>query len=404
MKILVVCQYYYPEQFRINDICETLVSLGHDVTVLTGLPNYPQGKIYQGYHWPKRKFEVISGVKVVRVPIIGRGNSFIRLALNYVSFLLSATVKTFFLERDFDVVFVYQLSPITMAVPALLYKKLTRKKVLLYCLDIWPESIAAAGLTQSSYIYKLLLTISRKIYKSVDHVLVSSYSFIKYLNEVIGLELKSIKYLPQYAEKIYSLEVNHVTKKKEEEDMVNLLFAGNIGEMQSVDTIIRAAAELREIHNLKWHIVGDGSARLKCEELVRSLGLEDKVIFYGHRPVSEMPYFFSKASALLVTLKNNEFISYTLPGKVQSYMVAGKPIIGAINGEARRVIEESGCGLCCDAEDYKALASIVRQFISMPEKHKEFSLNSRRYYEHNFTKDSFMNNLLTDLNQLKERC
>jgi glycosyltransferase involved in cell wall biosynthesis len=400
MKILVVSQYYYPEQFRITDICETLVSLGHEVVVLTGLPNYPQGKIYPGYTWPKRRYEVISGVKVIRVPIIGRGNNFIRLAMNYVSFLLTATIKTLFLKKDFDIVFVYQLSPITMAIPALLYKKLTGKKVLLYCLDIWPESIAAAGLGQSSYIYKFLLAISRKIYKNVDRILVSSYSFIKYFKDIIGIELKPINYLPQHAEEQYYLDLKHATKEKGDKGTVNLLFAGNIGEMQSVETIIRAAAELREIDQLKWHIVGDGSARLKCEELVKRLDLEDKVIFYGHRPVSEMPQFFSMASALLVTLKNNEFISYTLPGKVQSYMAAGKPIIGAINGEARRVIEESGCGLCCDAEDYKALANIVRQFISIPEKHKEFALNSRKYYEENFTKDIFIKGLLNHLNKL----
>jgi glycosyltransferase involved in cell wall biosynthesis len=400
MKILVVSQYYHPEQFRITDICETLVSLGHEVVVLTGLPNYPQGKIYPGYTWPKRRYEVISGVKVIRVPIIGRGNNFIRLAMNYVSFLLTATIKTLFLKKDFDIVFVYQLSPITMAVPALLYKKLTGKKVLLYCLDIWPESIAAAGVGQSSYIYKFLLAISRKIYKNVDRILVSSYSFIKYFKDIIGIELKPINYLPQHAEEQYYLDINHATREKEDKGTVNLLFAGNIGEMQSVETIIRAAAELRGIDQLKWHIVGDGSARLKCEELVKHLELEDKVIFYGHRPVSEMPQFFSMASALLVTLKNNEFISYTLPGKVQSYMAAGKPIIGAINGEARRVIEESGCGLCCDAEDYKALANIVRQFISMPEKHKEFALNSRKYYEENFTKDIFIEGLLNHLNKL----
>ncbi|BDG37657.1 glycosyltransferase family 4 protein [Saccharococcus caldoxylosilyticus] len=404
MKILVVSQYYHPEQFRITDICETLVSLGHEVVVLTGLPNYPQGKIYPGYTWPKRRYEVISGVKVIRVPIIGRGNNFIRLAMNYVSFLLTATIKTLFLKKDFDIVFVYQLSPITMAIPALLYKKLTGKKVLLYCLDIWPESIAAAGIGQSSYIYKFLLAISRKIYKNVDRILVSSYSFIKYFKDIIGIELQPINYLPQHAEEQYYLDINHATREKGDKGTVNLLFAGNVGEMQSVETIIRAAAELRAIDQLKWHIVGDGSARLKCEELVKHLGLEDKVIFYGHRPVSEMPQFFSMASALLVTLKNNEFISYTLPGKVQSYMAAGKPIIGAINGEARRVIEESGCGLCCDAEDYKALANIVKQFISIPEKHKEFALNSRKYYEENFTKDIFIKGLLNNLNKLIERC
>jgi glycosyltransferase involved in cell wall biosynthesis len=400
MKILVVCQYYYPEQFRINDICESLVFLGHDVTVLTGLPNYPQGKIYPGYRWFKKRIECISGVQVLRVPLVGRGKNTIRLALNYVSFAFMASIRTLLLPKDFDVIYIYQLSPITMALPALLYKKLTNKKVLLYCLDIWPESIAAAGIGSSSIAYRMLLGISRRIYRGVDQVAVTSQSFVKYLEEIIGLDRKKIQYIPQYAEELYSANFDTVGTPKDEN--INLLFAGNIGEMQGVETIIRAAAELQDMNNIKWHIVGDGSARVKCEELANKLGISERVTFYGHRPVSEMPYFFAKASALLVTLKNDRFISYTLPGKIQSYMAAGKPIIGAINGEAKQVIEASGCGLCCPAEDYQALADIIRQFVCEPEKHSEFSLSSRKYYESHFDKSVFLQRTLKTLRELKD--
>lgn len=399
MNILIVCQYYYPEQFRVVDICETLSLIGNDITVLTGLPNYPRGKILPEYRWFRKRQEIVNGVNVIRVPIIGRGNSFVRLALNYISFVVTSVLKVLFMKKSFDVVFVYQLSPVTMVVPALLYKKLTGKKVLLYCLDIWPESIAVAGIGHSSIIYKLLLSLTRKIYQNVDKVLVSSRYFIDYLSDVIGLEKNSIDYLPQYAEEIYLTKCENV---HETDENINLLFAGNIGEMQSVETIIKAAAEIREIQNIKWHIVGDGSARIKCEELVKKLNLENSIIFYGHRPMTEMSVFYSKSAALLVTLKDDTFISNTLPGKIQSYMAAGKPIIGAVNGEARTVIEESGCGLCCVAEDYIGLAKNVKRFISEIKNHKEYASNARKYYEDHFSKDTFIVGFVNELNQLIE--
>ena len=404
MKILVVCQHYYPEQFRINDICCTLASLGYDVTVLTGLPNYPEGKIYAGYRWFKRRKEIISGVKVIRVPVIARGKNLIRRSLNYISFAINAAIKVLFLERDYDVVFVYQLSPVTMAIPALVYKKLTNTKVYLYCLDLWPESLLAGGIKPSSIIYKIFLHISKKIYNNVNSISVTSLCFIDYFSKVIGLNKADIKYLPQYVEDIY-ITVNRENKKTDNSDTINLLFAGNIGKMQSVETIIRAAAELRDEPNIKWHIVGDGSEREKCEKLAKSLGLlGNNVIFYGQRPISEMPEFYSKASAFLVTMKDNGFISYTLPGKIQSYMAAGKPIIGAINGEAQRIIRESNCGLCCAAEDYKSLAKLVKQFVNEKEKHYEYSQNAIDYYNKHFRKDAFISNLLEDLKRLsKER-
>lgn len=398
MKILVVCQYYWPEPFRISDICESLISMGHEVVVLTGIPNYPKGKIYPGYEWPRKCRETISGVKIVRVPLIPRGRNFVQLAMNYVSFVLISCIIVLFFKHDFDVVYVHQLSPVTMALPALLYKKITGKKVLLYCLDIWPESIVAANITRSSHIYSLLLFISRWIYHSADLVCVSSNSFIQYFRKSIKLDVGDNKYLPQFAEDLYmSVSSGDV---KSPEGIVRFLFAGNIGEMQSVETIILAASKLKDLENVQWHIVGDGSARKRCENMTQELGLMDRVFFYGYRPVTEMPVFFSKASALLVTLKKNDNISYTLPGKVQSYMAAGKPLIGAIDGEAKKIIQEAGCGLCCGAEDHKALAELVRKFISEPGKVKEYSSNSLKYYENNFKKSVFMRRLVSMFQEL----
>jgi glycosyltransferase involved in cell wall biosynthesis len=400
MNILVISQHYYPEQFRITDICESLVTEGHKVTVLTGLPNYPHGKVYSGYRSKEKRQEIINGVKVVRTPIIPRGNNILGLTLNYLSFAFNASLKVLFLKKNYDVVYVYQTSPVTMAIPALFYKKLTGKKVIHYCLDLWPESIAAVGIKNKSIIYKILLMISRKIYNSADQIHITSELFANYFKNIIKLkDLKKIEYRPQYAEDLY--EINQEISRVENRKPINLLFAGNIGRMQSVETIILAAAELKNIDHIKWHIVGDGSDRMNCEKLVVELGLEEKVIFYGQKPVEEMPSFFDMASALLVTLKDNEFISYTMPGKVQSYMAAGKPVLGAINGETKRVIEESKCGLCCKAEDYKEFAKKVRRFALNTEMHNFYKENARIYYETYFAKNIFIKKLNDTLMEMR---
>ncbi|MRS02976.1 glycosyltransferase WbuB [bacterium] len=398
MKILVVCQYYKPEPFRISDICESLVTMGHEVVVLTGMPNYPTGKIYPGYKWCKKRLEAISGVKVIRVPLIPRGQNFVQLAMNYISFALTSCIQILFLKRDFDVVYAHQLSPVTMALPALLYKKITGKKVALYCLDIWPESIVAASITRSSILYSLSLVVSRWIYHAADSICVSSFPFIQYLKETIRLDVAYKNYLPQFAENLYlSIPSDDYALPVGKQ---RFLFAGIIGEMQSVETIIRAASKLKDLKNIEWHIVGDGSARKRCENLTRELGLTDRVFFYGQRPANEMPGFFSKASALLVTLKKNDCISYTLPGKVQSYMAAGKPVIGAIDGATKEIIQEAGCGLCCDAENHEALALLIRKFVSEPWKVESYSSNSLKYYEEHFSKSVFMKHLVSNLQDL----
>jgi glycosyltransferase involved in cell wall biosynthesis len=388
MKLVVVCQYFYPEQFKVNDICFELVKRGYDVTVLTGLPNYPSGIIPKDYRWFKRRHEDINGVRVIRSSLVARGQGKLRLVLNYLSFAVCASVKALFLKKDFDLILVYQLSPVTMALPALLLKKLTGKPVLLYCQDLWPESIVAAGLKTEGFIYMTLLELSRYIYKRADKLAISSKLFAKYFKEVIGIN-GDIQYLPVYAESLFE----NIKKKCTETNIINLVFAGNIGEMQSVETIIHAANELKDVDMLKWHIVGDGSNRAICEIMVKELGLSN-VVFYGQRPIDAMPEFYSMADAFLVTLKANKEISYTLPNKVQSYMAAGKPIFGAIDGETRLVIEEAGAGLCCNAEDYIALAEIIRGFAFNTEKHNVMGENALKYYQEHFGKKKFMKSLI----------
>jgi len=399
MKILVICQYFYPEQFRINDICFTLAELGHDVTVLTGLPNYPQGIILKDYRWLKKHREIINGVMVIRVPLIGRGRSKFKLALNYISYAVSASIYVLFMKKEYDVVWAYQLSPVTMVVPAILYRQLTGKKILLYCLDLWPENVVASGISKNSKVFKSLYRLSRWIYSKADKIAISSSLFSKYFKEVHKLK-NPTEYLPAYAEGLFENIDSH--KEGRESGPVNLVFAGNIGEMQSVETIIRAAGKLMYDPDIHWHIVGCGSSMEKCQKLADKLGLEDETVsFYGHKPLSEMPSFYTMADAFLVTLSANEIVSYTLPGKVQSYMATGKPILGAIGGETRRILQEARCGLCCGAEDYEGLAQIVVQFAAEKDQHVIYGKKAREYYDRNFRKDTFINKLLSMLEELK---
>ncbi|MEB2492988.1 glycosyltransferase family 4 protein [Peribacillus frigoritolerans] len=387
MKVLVICQYFFPEQFRVNDICFELAKEGNEVTVLTGLPNYPSGIVDKKYRGLKRRNEQINGVNVIRSSLIGRGKGVKKLALNYASFALTATWKALFLKKDFDLILVYQLSPVTMGLPGILLKKITKKPLILYCHDLWPESIASAGISPNSKLYSILLKLSKWIYKSADKILTSSKLFEEYFKNTLDIH-DSIIHLPVYAEELFE----NIKEVEHHDETINLVFAGNIGEMQSVETIIYAANEIKEERNIRFHIVGDGSSRKKCEELVDSLSLNN-VIFHGQHPITEMPKFYEMADAFLITLKANKAISYTLPNKVQSYMAAGKPILGSIDGETNIVINEANCGICSRAEDYHEFALSIRKFATEIDNHNVYGENARRYYDNNFSKKVYMENL-----------
>ena len=394
MKILVVCQYYYPEPFRITDICEELVKKGHEVTVLTGIPNYPEGEIYQGYGYSKKKEEIKNGVNIKRCFTIPRKKGIIYRFLNYYSFAISSTINVLLNKiktkenKEFDIVLVNQLSPVMMAYAGIFYKKRYNKKLILYCLDLWPESLVTGGIKRDSLIFKVFHKVSQKIYKNCDQILVTSKMFIEYLSKEFEITKDKIGYLPQYAENLFKPE----DCKKKNNGTIDLMFAGNIGKAQSVETIIKAANECRDIENLRWHIVGDGSELENMKNLVKRLELSS-VIFYGRKQLEEMPSFYSMADAMLITMEKNPIISMTLPGKIQTYMAAGKPIIGAIDGESSLIIKESCCGYCGEAENYKELSKNVRKFIDDISKKEIIGKNSFLFYQTNFNKDIFFNKL-----------
>lgn len=389
MRILCICQYYRPEPFRIADICEELVRRGHEVTVITGTPNYPEGRIYPGYENGKKSQELLNGVRVYRCRIHPRKTGALHRLWNYYSFVYQSLKHIKKTDDAFDVVFINQLSPVMMAKAGIKYARKKHIRSVLYCLDLWPESLNAVGIG-GGLIYRWFDRESRSVYRKVDSILTSSRAFDVYFRE--HFEIKNVQYLPQYAETIFSPE----QCRKKPNGSVDLMFAGNVGLAQSMDTILKAAVMCKDIENLKWHIVGDGKDLARCADSANKL--KAPIIFWGRRPESEMPRYYAMADAMLVTMKKERSFSLTLPGKVQSYMAAGKPIIGAVDGETARVIGDAHCGMCCPAEDAVKLAQIVRQFTKKVSQTEVYSRNALQYYERNFAKNRFFAELEKALN------
>lgn len=386
MKILVVCQYYWPEPFRISDICEAMACRGHQVTVVTGTPNYPEGKIYPGYEGRAHQDEVVRGVRVLRCPIHPRKKGALHRFWNYYSFVFSSKRYLSKLTEDFDVVFINQLSPVMMAEGALQWAGKHGKKCILYCLDLWPESLKAGGIQPGSPIYRVFLGISRRIYRQADRILITSRSFSDYFQSVLGIAPDKLTYLPQYAEDLFE----EIPESSADSSVCNVLFAGNVGEMQSVETIVAAARKLQDEPHIHLHIVGDGSALAHCRRIGDRLA---NLTFHGRKALSEMPAYYAMADAFLVTLAADPGISATLPGKVQSYMAAGKPLIGAVNGETEAVIADADCGLCGPAEDADTLAEHIRAMAADADARIRWGENGRRYYQSHFRKGSFLRQL-----------
>ena len=394
-KILVICQYYKPEPFRISDICEEMVRRGHEVHVVTGYPNYPEGVLYDGYGKGKHIDEVIKGVRIHRCYTIPRKTGTINRMLNYYSYAITSVAYVLSKKciasdgKSFDTVFCNQLSPVMMAHAAIAYKRKYKVPAIMYCLDLWPESLIAGGIERKSFVYKYFHFVSKNIYKRMDKILITSRMFADYLKKEFGIDEEHTQYLPQYAEGIFE----QIPEKKEN-GMFDFMFAGNIGAVQSVETIIKTA-EILKNEPVKFHIVGGGTDLERLQKMATGLNL-DNVNFYGRRPLEEMPLFYEKADAMLITLSADPVLSLTLPGKVQSYMAVGKPIIGAIDGETRAIIEDAECGFCGKAEDADELARNIRRFVD-DSMRKKMGWNARKYYEEHFEKSKFIDRLEREL-------
>ena len=395
MKIIIVTQYFWPENFRINDLAVNLVQRGHEVTVLTGIPNYPEGRFYPNYGFFRNVRQDYNGVKIIRVPLLSRGSGTgIRLALNYVSFALCATFFAPFLCKwKYDLIFVFEPSPITVGLPALVLKKITAAPIMFWVQDLWPESLSATGAVQSRTIINLVSRIVKLIYQGCDKILVTSRAYVTSI-EKYGIESARILYFPQYVEPIYKPLVLAYDASERAIMPVGfrVVFAGNIGAAQDFGSILDAADILKAFTDIQWIIIGDGRMRTWVVEQVQQRKLTKTVHLLGRYPVESMPRFFSLADVLMVSLKRAPIFSLTVPGKVQSYMACGKPIIAALDGEGARMIEESGAGIVCPTENPDMLAKAVMRMYGMPEvQREEMGKHARDYYTANFEQNMLLN-------------
>lgn len=402
MKILLVTQYFWPENFRINDLAVNFQRQGYQVTVLTGIPNYSTGKFFDGYGWFKNTKEQWCGIDIIRAPLISRGKGGgLRLAINYFSFALFASIYGIIrVPKDFDMIFVHEPSPITVGIPAIVMKKLTGAPILFWVLDIWPESVSAAGSIAHPWIIETLRYLTRWIYRHCDRVLLQSMGFMAHTKEM-GVQNERVRYFPSWAEELYAPIEPTVENKPDMPDGFCVVFAGNIGVAQDFATILDAAEILKKELPIKWVIIGDGRMLPWVRDEVRKRALEKTVHLLGQHPVEKMPDYFAHAGALLVSLKKSPVFSSTIPGKIQSYLACGKPIIAMLDGEGARIITEAQAGIACPAEDAQALAQAVVKLSQLdPTELAAMGHNGRMYYERHFDREVLFPQLEQWMNEL----
>lgn len=388
MKITIVCQYFYPEEFKVNDLAEEWVKRGHEVTVLTGKPNYPKGKILSGYKFWGIQEENYKGARVIRIPLIPRGKGGgLRLMMNYFSYVFFASLYVLTHRIETDRIFCFETSPVFQMYPALLLKKRTEASASIWIQDLWPESVAAASNLKNGFIMNLLSKLVKGIYRRTDILFVQSPAFYESVLDKGNFNDKLV-YVPNWAEDVFMKK--SCSSKKYEHLMPNgfkVMFAGNIGAAQDFASIIQAAALTRHIPEIKWVIVGDGRMKADIEQKVKSLKLNETFLFLGRFPVEEMPDFFALADTMLVSLKEEYIFSLTIPSKVQAYMASGKPIVTMLSGIGNKILKEADCGLTAESGDFKTLAeNVIAMYRKTEEERLQLGMNGQTYYKVHFQK------------------
>ena len=400
-KILFVCQYFYPETFRGNDIAFHLAEEGHDVHVVTGIPNYPKGKFFTGYGLFKKRHEVINGVKVTHLPIVPRGeDNKIMLMLNYFSYLIVGWVWMFFhaLWHKYDMVFCQQLSPVMMSSPAVLYKKMRKVPLYTWVLDLWPESLTAAGGINNKYILGFFDWFVKSEYKNSDKILTSSKSFDQSILKYGDYKDKII-YYPQWSDGTSDVSNTDFTLPEKLQELSNgenfiVMFAGAVGEAHGMECNMQAALKTKEHKNIKWVIVGDGRRLDWVRSFVKENQLDDTVFTLGRFPSETMPRFFEKADVMLVSLTDSPLFNMYSPAKIASYMAAERPIVAVLNGEGGEVIKAAECGWNIKAGDADSLAELVVKLSKTNKKNlSEKGRKGKEYYDNFFTKGKCLKNL-----------
>lgn len=392
--IIVISQYFYPEQFRINDICSEWVKRGYKVTVITGIPNYPQGKFYKGYGFLKKRREVYNGVNIIRIPIIPRGRRSLTLILNYLSFVVSGYLWKVFTRIKADYVFTFEVSPMTQALLGVWYAKKRKVPCYLYVQDLWPENVEIVAGISNKFVLRQIGKMVDYIYKRCDRIFTTSQSFLDSIAKR-NVPIEKLEYWPQYAEDFYVPLEKQVVEEIPNDDIFNLIFTGNIGEAQGLDILPKAAKILNENNiNVRFNIIGDGRYKDQFKELINSLDVMSMFNLISRKPATDIPKYLAACDAAFLSLTNNPLFLMTIPAKLQSYMACGMPVVAAAGGETKKILEESKTGLCSDPGDYEKLAYNLEKLITLEKSSlDEMRINSRKYYDVNFNRDLLLNKI-----------
>lgn len=403
MRILVVTQYFWPENFRINDLVSEFCSLDHEVIILTGYPNYPSETFFPEFRLNPSAFAKFKSANVVRVPVISRGKGGLMLMLNYASFTIMATVLGIFRLRGqkFDVIFVFEPSPITVGLPAIFLSYIKHAPLAFWVLDLWPETLEAIGVVRSRYILKVIGCLVTFIYNQCDLILAQSKSFIPKIRQYCKKEIK-VEYFPSWSDAAFNFSITDLAKEvPAAEGVFSIMFAGNIGDAQDFPAILDAAEVVKGDRGIRWLIVGEGRASEWVRSEVIRRGLENCFLLLGNYPVDRMPSFYKHADALLVSLKAESIFAMTIPGKLQSYLAAGIPILAMLNGEGAEIIRRAGAGISSPAGDGFALANAVIHMVNMNiEERLEMGRAGLALSEEEFSRGALISKLLSWLDGL----
>ncbi len=391
---MVVSQYFYPEQFRINDMAAEWVKRGYKVTVLTGIPNYPQGKFYKGYGWLKKRKETINGVEVIRIPLIARGKSKIGLVLNYLSFVFSGFFWKSFTRLKADIVFTFEVSPMTQALIGVWFAKRRKIPHYIYVQDLWPENVQMITGISSPIVITPISKMVNYIYKNSDMIFATSPSFVKVIEERVGKECSEVVYWPQYAEEFYVPLPKQPVDEIPDDGKFKVVFTGNIGQAQGLQILPVAARLLKEkgMHDVSFVIVGDGRHKQALLDSIKNEGVADSFLMIDRKPPEDIPRLLSACDTAFISFADDPIFKKTIPAKLQSYMACGMPIIAAATGETQRIVEEAECGLCTEMGDAKALAESI---IYMKEKGdlRGYSKRAKAFFDKNFSKKMLMDEM-----------
>lgn len=394
--ILVIAQYFYPEQFRINDICKEWVRKGYKVTVVTGIPNYPQGKYYEGYGLRKRRRETYDGIDIIRIPLVPRGNNSIMLALNYLSFVVSGFFWQVLTKIKADYVFIFEVSPMTQALPGVWYAKNRNIPCYLYVQDLWPENVEIITGVKNKYILGTIGKMVDYIYAQCTRIFTTSNSFVKSINKR-GVPNDKIEYWPQYAEDFYIPLKKKSVKEIPDDGFFNVIFAGNIGNAQGLDILPKTAAIIKSKEpnaNIRFNIVGDGRYRNELMDLVKSSKLNNMFNFIEKQDASRIPELMAANDAAFLSLSDSPLFAMTIPAKLQSYMACGIPVIASAKGETAEIIKVSKAGVCSPPGNAEQLAEEIITISSKSHDDlRQIGLNAREYYNQNFNKNELLNRM-----------